>query len=192
MCRALLILPWLALAGCVHPPERPAPSVATKAAKEAAAPAATPAKTAPVAKAATVKVSTPPSTGAPSSAAVVLPAAPSAQAVSPAEALQPSLFVPVGRVLAVDEKAQTAIIELSPYATFSADLDGQTLYARDRELRPVARLQATPNLRGLILGVRSVEGRPAVGDEVVVSAPPPAPMPAAAAPTSSRPVPSRR
>ena len=180
MCRALLILPWLALAGCVHPPERPAPSVATKAAKEAAAPAATPAKTAPVAKAATVKVSTPPSTGAPSSAAVVLPAAPSAQAVSPAEALQPSLFVPVGRVLAVDEKAQTAIIELSPYATFSADLDGQTLYARDRELR------------GLILGVRSVEGRPAVGDEVVVSAPPPAPMPAAAAPTSSRPVPSRR
>ena len=102
----------------------------------------------------------------------------------------PSRFVFLGRVLAVDEKAQTAIIELSPYASLPADFDGQMLFTRDRELRPVARLQATPNLRGLILGVRTLEGRPAVGDEVVLpaSAPPPAP----AGPGTDQPAKPRR
>ena len=100
----------------------------------------------------------------------------------------------VGRVLAVDDRGQTAIVELSPYVGGQDLPDGAVLYARDRDLRPVARLLATPSLRGGILGVRAVEGQPAVGDEVVrpVPEPPAAPPPAAPVPDTSRPNVNRR
>ncbi len=80
-------------------------------------------------------------------------------------------MVSVGHVVSVDEPARTAIVEFSRYATLPGSPDGATLFARDRDLRPVARLEGTPYLRGLILGVKIVEGRPVVGDEVVVPAP---------------------
>ena len=87
--------------------------------------------------------------------------------------LQPSLSLTVGRVLAVDEKAQTVIVDVSPYATLPADLTGQTLLARDpASLLPTARLQASPYQRGRTLGTRLLEGHPALGDEIVL--PPPA------------------
>jgi hypothetical protein len=105
---------------------------------------------------------------------------------SPA-ALQPSRFVFIGRVLAVDGPAHTAIVELSPYAELPADPDGKTLFARDRELRPVARLQATSYLRGLILGVRTLEGEPAIGDEIVLPAPTPPPPAVTPAPPPDKP-----
>jgi hypothetical protein len=91
---------------------------------------------------------------------------------------------PVGHIVSVDEKAGTAIVEFSRYAAPTDSLEGAPLFARDRELRPVARFEGTSYLRGLILGVKIVEGRAVAGDEVVLPAPPEAPPapPAVAAP----------
>jgi hypothetical protein len=90
---------------------------------------------------------------------------------SPVAALLPPAMRPVGRVLAVDGQARTAIVEFSRYAELPGSLDGATLFARDRDLRPIARLEGTPYLRGLILGVKTVDGQPVAGDEVVLPSP---------------------
>lgn len=162
-----------ALASCTSAPR---PAVATKAGAPAPPPAAgklnseiSTAK-APVAATAT--------TGNPQSAIR------NPKSSASAAPLLPPAMRPVGRVLSVDDKAQTAIVELSRYAALPAGLDGETLFARDHDLRPMARLEGTAYLRGTILGVKTLEGRPAVGDEVVLPAPvakPPEP-PAAAEP----------
>jgi hypothetical protein len=89
----------------------------------------------------------------------------------PAPTLLPPALRPVGRLVAVDEKAGTAIVELSRFAALPDTLVAVTLFARDREMRPVARLEGTPYQQGLILGVRITDGRAAVGDEVVLPAP---------------------
>ena len=182
MHRALLPLAFsLALAmfaACAHPAGRPASSTV--------APAPVAGATAVVAgRGAAPGPQTPPVTTPKS--AVQAP-----KAIAATTALLPSRFTFVGRVLSVDEPAHTAIIELSPYAILPDDLGGLTLYTRDRDLRPVARLQATPNRRGVILGTRTLEGRPAVGDEVVQTAPtPPAPE-ALDASAAAQPGPTRR
>lgn len=73
----------------------------------------------------------------------------------------------VGRVIAVDPRTLTVIIELAPYATMPARFDGQTMIARANDLRPTARLEASRYLRGRTLGARIVAGKPRIDDEVV-------------------------
>jgi len=87
-------------------------------------------------------------------------------------AVQPAATVPgpvqiVGRVLAVDLRTLAVIVELAPYAVLPADFNGRILISRQDNLRPTARLQASPYLRGRTLGTRLQAGRPQVGDEVV-------------------------
>ncbi len=90
--------------------------------------------------------------------------------VAPASLLQPSPLPPVGRVLAVDGAVGTVIVDVAPDAALPADLTGRMLLARNPgDLHPSARLQASAYLRGRTLGTRLVEGRPAVGDEVVLA-----------------------
>ena len=73
----------------------------------------------------------------------------------------------VGRVISVDLRSLTVIIELAPFATLPPDFSGRALISRQDDLRPTARLQASAYLRGRILGARLVAGKSQVGDEVV-------------------------
>ena len=79
----------------------------------------------------------------------------------------------VGRVIAIDRPSLSVIIELAPYAVVPAGYDGRMLIARLDDLRPTARLQASPYVRGRMLGARLLAGSPQVGNEVVFA--PPAP-----------------
>jgi hypothetical protein len=106
------------------------------------------------------------------------PVAPPPAPAAPPGLIQPSPLLPVGRVLAVDGTVGTVIVDVSPYAALPADLTGRMLLARHPgDLQPTARLQASAYLRGRTLGTRLVEGRPAVGDEVVLLPPAPAAAP---------------
>ncbi|MDF3059051.1 MAG: hypothetical protein K0R17_3266 [Rariglobus sp.] len=73
----------------------------------------------------------------------------------------------VGRVIAVDLRTLSVIIELAPYATLPADFSGRILMTRLDDLRPTARLQASSYLRGRTLGARLMAGQPQIGNEVV-------------------------
>ncbi len=73
----------------------------------------------------------------------------------------------VGRVIAVDLRSLTAIIEVAPYAVIPVNFSTRILISRQDDLQPTARLQASPYLRGRTLGARLLAGRPQVGDEVV-------------------------
>lgn len=73
----------------------------------------------------------------------------------------------VGRVIAVDYRALTAIIELGPYTVMPARFDGRVMLSRTNDLQPTARLEASRYLRGRTLGARIVTGRPRIDDEVV-------------------------
>jgi hypothetical protein len=74
----------------------------------------------------------------------------------------------VGRIIAVDMPTLAVIIELGPYATLPNAINGSILIAREDDLRPTARLQASPYLFGRTLGARLIAGQPRVGDEVVI------------------------
>jgi hypothetical protein len=94
---------------------------------------------------------------------------PSESPASPASGtLTASPSVIVGRILAVDLRTLTAIVDISSYADVRGGLEGRQLVARTDELAPTARLQASPYLRGRTLGVRLLAGRPNIGDEVVL------------------------
>ena len=105
------------------------------------------------------------------------PASPPAVATAPP--LRPSPVQYVGRILAIDLAAKIAIVSVSTYASLPPSLVGRALVTRDVSLRPMARLDPTPYLRGQTLGAHILEGEPAVGDEVVLLPPaevfPPAP-----------------
>ena len=73
----------------------------------------------------------------------------------------------VGRIIAIDLRSLTVVVELSPYTTLPADYSGRVLISRLDDLQPTARLQATPYLRGRTLGTRLVAGKPQMNDEVV-------------------------
>ena len=73
----------------------------------------------------------------------------------------------VGRVIAVDMRTLTVVIELAPYAVLPANFNGRLLIARMDDLRPTARLQASPYVRGRTLGARLLAGQPRIGHEVV-------------------------
>lgn len=73
----------------------------------------------------------------------------------------------VGRVVAVDLRTLSAIVELAPYVALPPDFATRPLIARRDDLQPTARLQSSPYLRGRTLGTRLISGRPQVGDEVV-------------------------
>lgn len=75
----------------------------------------------------------------------------------------------VGRIIAVDLRSLAVIIELAPFANPPADFNGRILISRMDDLRPTARLQASPYLRGRTLGARLLAGQPQVGDEVVIA-----------------------
>lgn len=77
----------------------------------------------------------------------------------------------VGRIVAVDLRTLTVIVELGPFVTLPADFATRPLVSRRDDLQPTARLQSSPYLRGRTLGTRLVAGRPQIGDEVVF--PPP-------------------
>lgn len=85
-----------------------------------------------------------------------------------APALVPSPVQIVGRVIAVDLPALTAIVDVYPYTNLPADFAGKIMISRTDDLRPTARLEASPYLRGRTLGARLLAGRPQVGDEVVI------------------------
>jgi hypothetical protein len=72
-----------------------------------------------------------------------------------------------GRVAAVDLRSLTVIVELAPYTAMPGNFNGSTLIARRDDLKPTARLQASPYLRGRTFGARLLAGQPQVGDEVV-------------------------
>lgn len=89
-----------------------------------------------------------------------------------AGATKPGATVPgpvlvVGRVIAVDLRTLSVIVELGPFVTLPPDFATRPLIARRDDLQPTARLQSSPYLRGRTLGARLVAGRPQIGDEVV-------------------------
>ncbi|HSI07766.1 MAG: hypothetical protein ACAH89_01135 [Rariglobus sp.] len=73
----------------------------------------------------------------------------------------------LGRVIAVDQRTLSVIVELGPYVELPADFATRPLIARRDDLQPTARLQSSPYLRGRTLGTRLVAGQPQVGDEVI-------------------------
>jgi ABC-type Fe3+-hydroxamate transport system substrate-binding protein len=73
----------------------------------------------------------------------------------------------LGRVVALDMRTLSVIVELAPYAVLPGDYATRQLIARRDDLQPTARLQSSPYLRGRTLGTRLVAGKPQVGDEVV-------------------------
>ena len=92
---------------------------------------------------------------------------PAAAAPKPS-AITPSPFAVVGHVISADAGTGNVIIDVAPYAVLPPDFAGKIMLARTDELRPTANLQASPYLRGHILGARLLAGRPNPGDEVVI------------------------
>jgi len=91
---------------------------------------------------------------------------------SPAAPAQPARTVPapvqvVGRIIAIDLRSLTVVVELGPYVTLPTDYASRVLISRHDDLQPTARLQATSYLRGRTLGTRLVAGKPQLNDEVV-------------------------
>ncbi len=86
-------------------------------------------------------------------------------------ALVPSPRLIVGRVIAVDAARRHAIVELGGDAPAAAATEGAELMTRTEDLRETARLRASRQLRGRILGATVASGQPAQGDEVVWLAP---------------------
>ncbi len=81
----------------------------------------------------------------------------------------PSPVHVIGRVIAIDPRTLFVMVEAPPYTPIPADFNGRILISRTDDLRPTARLQASPYLRGRMLGTRLLSGRPQVGDEVVIA-----------------------
>lgn len=73
----------------------------------------------------------------------------------------------LGRVIAVDMRTLSVIIDLAPYVSLPGDFATRPLITRRDDLQPTARLQSSPYLRGHTLGTRLVAGQPQIGDEVV-------------------------
>ena len=73
----------------------------------------------------------------------------------------------LGRVIAVDMRTLSVIIDLAPYVSLPGDFATRQLISRRDDLQPTARLQSSPYLRGRTLGTRLLAGQPQVGDEVV-------------------------
>jgi hypothetical protein len=73
----------------------------------------------------------------------------------------------LGRIIAVDSRTLSVIVELGPYVELPFDFTTRQLIARRDDLQPTARLQSSPYLRGRTLGTRLLAGQPQVGDEVV-------------------------
>ncbi|MFA6287524.1 MAG: hypothetical protein WC661_09080 [Opitutaceae bacterium] len=81
----------------------------------------------------------------------------------------PSPFAVVGHVLDVDANTGNIIIDVAPYTVLPADFSGKIMLTRtEADLRPTAKLEASPYLRGHILGAHLLAGRPNIGDEVVL------------------------
>jgi hypothetical protein len=96
---------------------------------------------------------------------------PKSAAILAEGALVPSPRLIIGRVIAIDAPRRFAIVELAPDAPAASATAGAELLARTAELRETARLRASPQLRGRILGAHVADGQPAPGDEVVWLAP---------------------
>ena len=88
-----------------------------------------------------------------------------------ADALLPSPRLIVGRIIAVDLRQGTAVVEVAGDAPPAAVADGTELIGRTLALQETARLRASRFLRGRTLGTRIVAGQPSPGDEVVWLAP---------------------
>ncbi len=73
----------------------------------------------------------------------------------------------LGRVIAVDMRTLSVIVDLAPYIVLPGDFATRALIARRDNLQPTARLQSSSYLRGRTLGTRLTAGQPQVGDEVV-------------------------
>ena len=86
-------------------------------------------------------------------------------------ALVPSPRLIVGRVIAIDPARGFVIVELAADAPAAAAAEGAELISRTLELRETARLRATRQHRGRILGTQVVSGQSSPGDEVVWLAP---------------------
>jgi len=94
-----------------------------------------------------------------------------AAASPPAKSTQvvPGPVEVVGRVIAIDPRSLTVVIDVAPYASLPATLAGRVLITRTDDLRPTARLESSPYLRGRTLGARMLAGKPQIGDEVVIA-----------------------
>lgn len=92
------------------------------------------------------------------------PTATSAAATGP---VTPGPVQVLGRVIAVDQRTLSVIVDLAPYVVLPSDFATRQLIARRDDLQPTARLQSSAYLRGRTLGTRLIAGQPQVGDEVV-------------------------
>lgn len=84
------------------------------------------------------------------------------------DTLAPSPFSVVGHVLTVDAKTGNVIIDVAPYTILPLNFPGLILVTRTQDLRPTSKLEASPYLRGHILGAKLLAGRPNEGDEVAI------------------------
>jgi hypothetical protein len=73
----------------------------------------------------------------------------------------------LGRVIAVDQRTLSVIVQLGPYVELPFDFATLALISRRDDLQPTARLQSSSYLRGRTLGTRLIAGQPQIGDEVV-------------------------
>ena len=91
---------------------------------------------------------------------------------TPAQPAETTRTVPgpvqvAGRIIAIDMRSLTVVVELAPYLSIPPDFARRILISRHDDLQPTARLQATPYLRGRTLGTRLLAGKPQMNDEVV-------------------------
>ena len=91
---------------------------------------------------------------------------------TPAQPVQTARMVPgpvqvVGRIIAIDMRSLTVVVELASHVVMPPDYSGRILISRRDDLQPTARLQASPYLRGRTLGTRLLAGKPQINDEVV-------------------------
>ena len=93
------------------------------------------------------------------------PSKPDASAAAPRTV--PGPVQVLGRVIAVDMRTLSVIIDLAPYVSLPGDFATRQLISRRDDHQPTARLQSSPYLRGRTLGARLLAGQPQVGDEVV-------------------------
>ncbi|MBC8040712.1 MAG: hypothetical protein H7Y06_09230 [Opitutaceae bacterium] len=91
----------------------------------------------------------------------------SAATTAPVGPVTPGPVQILGRVIAVDQRTLSVIVQLGPYAELPFDFTTRQLIARRDDLQPTARLQSSSYLRGRTLGTRLIAGKPQIGDEVV-------------------------
>lgn len=81
--------------------------------------------------------------------------------------------VEIGRILAFDPKARTALVEIPAHLPLQPDLAGRSVVVRNlANLASTAHGVVSPHRAGRIFGIYVIDGVPSVEDEVVLVAKP--------------------